>query len=222
MGKPRKKSTRAGGSPIEAVRHKDKRKNIPTEELRDFVREEEHEPKKILYPRDPDLDPQLVWKGEDEQDQRPLEVPAVPIYTQEKIHPQAIIEDFRRNHPQKTQKDTDSESALCSSVKSADQLLLCNRSRGQSPTLERLPSRQYESKGACASLLSHVCPTYCFTGPYLSYVAGWSISVMPATVSEMPRTSAGLAASWKKSNPPIAAMAACEAVSTLARTTLVI
>jgi len=81
---------------IETVRHKDKRKNIPTEELRDFVREEENAPKKLLYPRDPDLDPQLVWKGKDQQDATPLEVPAVPVYIQEKIHPQAIIEDFKR------------------------------------------------------------------------------------------------------------------------------
>ena len=63
--------------PVETVRHKDKRKNIPTEELRDFVREDEQRPKKVLYPRDPDLDPQLVWKGKDAQDAAPLEVPAV-------------------------------------------------------------------------------------------------------------------------------------------------
>jgi adenine-specific DNA-methyltransferase len=81
---------------LASVRHKDKRKNIPTEELRDFVREDEQAPKTVLYPRDPDLDPQLVWKGKDEQDSKPLEVPAVPVYIQEKIHPQAIIEDFRR------------------------------------------------------------------------------------------------------------------------------
>jgi adenine-specific DNA-methyltransferase len=70
--------------------------NIPTEELRDFVAEEEKAPKMILYPRDPSLDPQLVWKGKDEQDSKDLEVPAVPVYIQEKIHPQAIIEDLLR------------------------------------------------------------------------------------------------------------------------------
>jgi len=90
------KKRKAGSKKIETVRHKDKRKNIPTEELRDFVREDEQQPKKILYPRDTDLDPQLVWKGKDEQDAEPLEVPAVPIYIQEKIHPQAIVEDIRR------------------------------------------------------------------------------------------------------------------------------
>ncbi len=82
--------------PVDTVKHRDKRANIPTEELRDFVAEEEKKPKKMLYPRDPSLDPQLVWKGKDEQDSHDLEVPVVPVYIQEKIHPQALIEDFRR------------------------------------------------------------------------------------------------------------------------------
>ena len=87
---------------IDSVKHKDKRKNIPTEELRDFVKEDENKPKIVtfpglLYARDASLDPQLVWKGKDEQDRQPLTVPAVPIYIQEKIHPQAIIEDVRAN-----------------------------------------------------------------------------------------------------------------------------
>ena len=80
---------------INSVKHKDKRANIPTEELRDFLDDSEKKPKKLLYPRDTSLDPQLVWKGKDEQDSFDLEVTAVPIYIQEKIHPQAIIEDFR-------------------------------------------------------------------------------------------------------------------------------
>ncbi len=84
--------------PLAAVKHKDKRVNIPTEELRDFVADDEKQPKTVLYPRDPSLDPQLVWKGKDEQDSQDLAVPAVPVYIQEKIHPQAIIENVRA-HP---------------------------------------------------------------------------------------------------------------------------
>lgn len=81
--------------PVEAIKHaSDTRKNIPTEELRDFVPDEPLGA--MLYPRDPSLDPQLVWKGKDEQDRQPLEVPVVPVYIQEKIHPQAIIEDVRK------------------------------------------------------------------------------------------------------------------------------
>ena len=82
-------------TPVLATKHKDKRANIPTKELRDFVKEDEMFPKKILYPRDPSLDPQLVWQGKDEQDRSLLEVPAVPIYIQEKIHSQVIIENLR-------------------------------------------------------------------------------------------------------------------------------
>ncbi|HZL28925.1 MAG TPA: site-specific DNA-methyltransferase [Acidobacteriaceae bacterium] len=86
--------------------HKDRRSNIPTEELRDFVTTDETTPKTMLYPRDPSLDPQLVWRGKDEQDSEALAVPVVPIYIQEKVKPQAIIaalqkeardEDIQRN-----------------------------------------------------------------------------------------------------------------------------
>ena len=81
---------------VESIRHKDKRANIPTEELRDFVADEELAPKTMLYPRDLSLDPQLVWKGKDEQDRKDLTVPVVPVYIQEKIHPQAIIDALPR------------------------------------------------------------------------------------------------------------------------------
>lgn len=86
---------------VHSVKHKDKRRNIPTEELRDFVREDEVKPQEVKYPgllyaRDPSLDPQLVWKGKDAQDREDLTVPSVPIYIQEKIHPHAIIEDVRQ------------------------------------------------------------------------------------------------------------------------------
>jgi adenine-specific DNA-methyltransferase len=81
---------------VEATIHKkDKRTNIPTKELRGFVKADEDKPRIIRYPRDTSLDPQLVWKGKDEQDSKDLEVPAVPIYIQEKIHPKYIIEDLR-------------------------------------------------------------------------------------------------------------------------------
>src|SRR5262245_9518842 len=85
-----------GSTQVESIRHKDKRKNIPTEELRDFVAEDEHAPKAMLYPRDQSLDPQLVWKGKDEQDAEDLTVSVVPIYIQEKIHPQALIDALPR------------------------------------------------------------------------------------------------------------------------------
>src|ERR1039458_9591560 len=93
-------------TPVIATKHKDKRANIPTEELRDFVQDQEKTPKTILYPRDPSLDPQLVWKGKDEQDSAPLEVPSVPIYIQEKIHPQVIIANLRETAREVAQNES--------------------------------------------------------------------------------------------------------------------
>ncbi len=82
--------------PIGAITHgRETRPNIPTAELEPFAAVDESAPKSMLYPRDPSLDPQLVWKGKDAQDRDPLTVPAVPIYIQEKIAPRALIEDLR-------------------------------------------------------------------------------------------------------------------------------
>ncbi len=81
---------------VESLSHKDKRKNIPTKELRDFVEADERSPEIMLYPRDPSLDPQLVWKEKDKQDSEDLAVPVVPVYIQEKIHPKAIIDALPR------------------------------------------------------------------------------------------------------------------------------
>jgi len=72
------------------------RQNIPTAETQSFLAEEERAPKARRYPRNPDLDPQLVWRGKDEQDDGPLAVDTVPIYIQEKIHPKAIVDDLMR------------------------------------------------------------------------------------------------------------------------------
>lgn len=91
----RRAKSRKGPIPVEALRYDDGRPNIPTEELRDFVAADEASPKQMLYPRDPSLDPQLVWKGKDAQDAEDLAVPTVPIYIQEAVQPKAIIENLR-------------------------------------------------------------------------------------------------------------------------------
>jgi adenine-specific DNA-methyltransferase len=94
---PRKPRVKYGAVPVEATVHKsDQRANIPTIELKDFAMREETAPYLLRYPRDPSLDPQLVWKGKDEQDAKDLEVPSVPVYIQEHIAPRAIIEDLRK------------------------------------------------------------------------------------------------------------------------------
>ena len=92
---------------VDSIRHKEKRTNIPTEELRDFVAEDERTPKTMLYPRDPSLDPQLVWKGKDEQDRQDLAVPVVPIYIQEKIHPNALVSDLLKQSEERNEKQLD-------------------------------------------------------------------------------------------------------------------
>jgi adenine-specific DNA-methyltransferase len=46
---------------VDSIKHKDTRKNIPTEELRDFVAADEAAPSRMLYPRDPSLTPMHVF-----------------------------------------------------------------------------------------------------------------------------------------------------------------
>lgn len=86
-------------SEIDYTKHKDKRVNNPTIENRGFFAKEEQAPYDALYARDASLDPQLVWKGKDEQDREDLKVPTVPIYIQEKISPAAIIADLKKHLP---------------------------------------------------------------------------------------------------------------------------
>ena len=94
MSPSKKKPT--GPTPVESTRHADRRVNIPTGELADFVADAEKQPGAALYPRDPSLDPQLVWKGKDEQDLAEyLRVATVPVYIQEKVDPRALVENLR-------------------------------------------------------------------------------------------------------------------------------
>jgi len=82
---------------VESLKHREaRRKHIPTTELESLVSDEERAPKVLRYKRNTDLDPQLVWRGKDEQDGEDLTVDAVPIYIQEKIQPEQIISDLKR------------------------------------------------------------------------------------------------------------------------------
>jgi hypothetical protein len=73
-----------------------KRKNIPTAELQSVLQPGQQHPFEIRYPRNTDLDPQLVWRGKDEQDWSDLVVHAPPLYIQEKVHPKVLIDDLLR------------------------------------------------------------------------------------------------------------------------------
>ena len=81
---------------VESLTHEEaRRKNIPTAEFQAVMRKDEQTPIQVAYERrNRDLDPQLVWKGKDEQDWSDLVVPAPPLYIQEKVHPKVLIDDL--------------------------------------------------------------------------------------------------------------------------------
>ena len=81
---------------VEALVYPDsKRRNIPTAELQALAKADEA--LRVAYERrNRDLDPQLVWRGKDEQDASDLVVNAPPLYIQEKVHPKALIDDLLR------------------------------------------------------------------------------------------------------------------------------
>jgi len=84
----------------------DKRKNIPTAELQSLHKDPASGPTELRYPRNPDLDPQLVWRGKDQQDWSDLVVPTPPLFIQEKVHPKALIDDLlRRSKERSAQSD---------------------------------------------------------------------------------------------------------------------
>ncbi len=95
---------------VDTIRHKDaSRKNIPTAEYQAVMADDERSPIQVAYKRrNRDLDPQLVWRGKDEQDWSDLVVQAPPLYIQEKVHPKVLIDDLIRQ----SEEDVASESGF--------------------------------------------------------------------------------------------------------------
>ena len=93
----RKPSTSKAPKQIDAFTHGEARcANIPTAEYQTLIRREEQALERLsLQKRNPDLDPQLVWRGKYDGDDS-LAVQAPPLYIQEKVHPKALIEDLNR------------------------------------------------------------------------------------------------------------------------------
>ena len=91
---PKRRSPKA----VETLTHGEaSRKNIPTAEFRSVMGRSEQSPVRVAYERrNRDLDPQLVWRGKDEQDWSDLVVQAPPLYIQEKVHPKVLVDDLRR------------------------------------------------------------------------------------------------------------------------------
>jgi adenine-specific DNA-methyltransferase len=81
---------------VETLNHEEAtRKNIPTAEHQSLMHDADKNPVRIAYERrNRDLDPQLVWRGKDEQDWSDLVVQAPPLYIQEKVHPKVLIDDL--------------------------------------------------------------------------------------------------------------------------------
>jgi adenine-specific DNA-methyltransferase len=83
---------------VETLKHEEaSRKNIPTAEHQSVMYDKEKSAVRVAYDRrNRDLDPQLVWRGKDEQDWSDLVVHAPPLYIQEKVQPKVLIDDLMR------------------------------------------------------------------------------------------------------------------------------
>ena len=96
MAKKNRRRTKAPLSVEATVHESETRLNIPTAEYEALVPDDHRAPRQLRYPRNADLDPQLVWRGKDEQDWSDLVVPAPPLYIQEKVLPKALVDDLQR------------------------------------------------------------------------------------------------------------------------------
>ena len=84
------------------------RVNNPTAEGQPLMPSEDKAPVRLVYQRrNRDLDPQLVWRGKDEQDEADLIVQAPPLYIQEKVHPKALIDDLLREAKRRRDEATE-------------------------------------------------------------------------------------------------------------------
>ncbi len=92
---------------VKTLKHEEaKRSNIPTAEHQSIMRKDDQDVPLVEYARrNRDLDPQLMWRGKDEQDWSDLVVHAPPLFIQEKVHPKVLIDDLlrqTREHPDST------------------------------------------------------------------------------------------------------------------------
>ena len=103
---------RRSSKTIETLQHKDaSRKNIPTAEYQSVMAEGDRNPIRVAYERrNRELDPQLVWRGKDEQNWAGLVVQAPPLFIQEKVQPKVLIDDLRQRSKESDIKNGDSES----------------------------------------------------------------------------------------------------------------
>jgi adenine-specific DNA-methyltransferase len=109
----KKAKNRTAAKAVEAFKHDEaSRKNIPTAEYQSVLRKDEQSPIRLAYERrNRDLDPQLVWRGKDEQDWSDLVVQVPPLYIQEKVHPKVLIDDLLQ-HTKEREKENEEQIDL--------------------------------------------------------------------------------------------------------------
>ena len=95
---PRRKKTKS----VETLTHPvATRKNLPSAEHQPLMQEDDQSLFRLAYERrNRDLDPQLIWRGKDEQDWSELVVNVPPLYIQERVHPKVLIDDLMRQSEQ--------------------------------------------------------------------------------------------------------------------------
>ena len=105
---------RKSNKKVEILRHQDaSRKNIPTAEYEAMLAEDDRSPIKVAFERrNRDLDPQLVWRGKDDQTKSDLAVQAPPLFIQEKVHPKVLIDDLLQRSKETEDGDPDVQADL--------------------------------------------------------------------------------------------------------------
>jgi adenine-specific DNA-methyltransferase len=99
---------------VETLTHEQaRRKNIPTAEYQSVMQKEAESPVRVAYERrNRDLDPQLVWRGKDEQDWSDLVVHAPPLYIQEKVHPKVLVDDLLKQTRERREQEVGAQPDL--------------------------------------------------------------------------------------------------------------
>ena len=107
---PRRRKT-ARRKSVETITHAEaSRANLPSAEHQPLMDDDAQSPLRAAYQRrNRDLDPQLVWRGKDEQDAADLVVNAPPLYIQERVHPKALVDDLLRQSTRR--RDEQSEGS---------------------------------------------------------------------------------------------------------------
>ncbi|MFE1849068.1 site-specific DNA-methyltransferase [Streptomyces sp. NPDC059489] len=95
---------------VQAIKHEETRVNNPTADAIDLVTDAVEAAMTWRGKRDFAKDPQLVWKGKDEQDRQDLEVPAPPIFRQELIEPRYLVKQLM-DETKRRWKNSDGEGA---------------------------------------------------------------------------------------------------------------